>query len=98
MEPTDEGACRAEQFLGGTGKNYKSTLDHLMSFICHCEFAQDYIYSNEELHVIQPHHVLQWMNVKTFRIANPAIDANPISAQSNSLTYWNKQSYFVLSP
>ena len=87
----DESSRRAERFLGGTGKNYnKSTLDHLMAFICHREFARDYIYSDEELHIIQPHHVLQWMNVKTFGIANPGIDANPISARSNSLTYWKK--------
>jgi len=90
MEPADESSRRAERFLGGTGKNYKSTLDHLMTFICHREFARDYIYSDEELHIIQPHHVLQWMNVKTFGIANPGIDANPISARSNSLTYWKK--------
>ena len=80
--------CRA--IFGRDRQNYKSTLDHLMAFICHREFARDYIYSDEELHIIQPHHVLQWMNVKTFGIANPGIDANPISARSNSLTYWKK--------
>ena len=55
---------RADRFLGGTGKLYnKATLDSLMSYIKRREFARDYIYSNEELDIIQPHHVLQLMNV-----------------------------------
>ena len=32
--------------------------------------------------------------MKTFGIANPGIDANPISARSNSLTYWKKAILF----
>ena len=59
-------AQRAQRFLGGTGKQYKPSLDSLMSFIAGQPFARDYIYTDAELCAIQPKHVLRWMNFRTF--------------------------------
>ena len=77
-------AQHAQRFLGGTGKLYKPSLDHLMSFIVGWPFARNYIYSDYELNAITPAHVLQWMNFRTFGTINSAIDAYPISAISSS--------------
>jgi hypothetical protein len=90
MDVQDATQRRAERFLGGTGKLYKSTLDNLMSYIEHRDFARDYVYNDAELCVITPQHILEWMNMKTFGIPNPPVDANPISARSSSLQYWKK--------
>ena len=83
-------AQRAQRFLGGTGKQYKPSLDSLMSFIAGETFAREYIYSDAELCAIQPKHVLRWMNFRTFGTIIPAVDANPIGARSSSLQYWKK--------
>ena len=77
MDVAQHEAQRAQRFLGGTGKLYKPSLDHLMSFIVVRPFARNYIYSDEELNAITPAHVLQWMNFRTFGTINPAVDANP---------------------
>jgi hypothetical protein len=90
MDAAHREAQRAQRFLGGTGKLYKPSLDHLMSFIVGRPFARNYIYSDDELNAITPAHVLQWMNFRTFGTINPAVDANPISARSSSLQYWKK--------
>jgi hypothetical protein len=34
----------AQRFLGGTGKQYKPSIDSLMSFIAGEPFARDYVY------------------------------------------------------
>jgi hypothetical protein len=83
-------AQRAQRFLDGTGKLYKPSLDHLMSFIVARPFAWSYIYSDDELNAITPAHVLQWMNFRTFGTINPAVDSSPISARSSSLQYLKK--------
>ena len=86
----DADAQRAQRFLGGTGKLYKASLDHLMSFIAGEQYAREYIYSDDELVAVTPRMVLRWMNFRTFGTINPAVDANPISARSSSLQYWKK--------
>ena len=83
-------AQRAQRFLGGTGKLYKASLDHLMSFTAGERYAREYICSDEELIAITPRMVFRWMNFRTFGTIIPAVDANPISARSSSLQYWKK--------
>jgi hypothetical protein len=83
-------AQRAQRFLGGTGKQYNPSLDSLMSFIASEQFACNYIYSDAELCVIQPKHVLRWMNFRTFGTIIPPVDAKPIGARSSLLQYWKK--------
>ena len=84
-------AQRAQRFLGGTGKQYKPSLDSLMSFIAGEPFARSYIYTDAELCAIQPKHVLRWMNFRTFgTIISATGDANPICARSSSLQYCKK--------
>ncbi len=81
---------RAQRYLGGTSKQYKLSLDSLMSFIAGEPFACNYMYTDAELCAIQPKHVLRWMNFRTFGTIIPAIDDNPISVRSSSLQYWKK--------
>jgi hypothetical protein len=83
-------AQRALRFLGGTGKVYKATLDHFMSFAMHRTYDRNYVYSDAELLEITPKMVFGWMNFRTFGTSLPAVDANPISARSSSLAYWKK--------
>lgn len=83
-------AQRALRFLGGTGKVYKATLDHFMSFAMHRTYDRNYVYSDAELLEITPKMVFGWMNFRTFGTSMPAVDANPISARSSSLAYWKK--------
>ena len=47
----DKAKC-AQRFLGGTGKQYKPSLDSLMSFTAGEPFARNYIYSDTELCVM----------------------------------------------
>jgi hypothetical protein len=85
----NEAQC-AQCLLGGTGKQYKPSLDSLMPFIAGQLFACDCNHSDAELCAIQPKHVLRWMNFRTFGTIIPPVDANPIGARSNSLQYWKK--------
>ena len=71
---------RAQRFLGGTGKLYKPSPDHLMSFISGTEIARDYVYTDDELCAVEPKHVLRWMKLRAFGTVNPGVDANPNSA------------------
>ena len=83
----------ARWFLGGTGKLYKPSLDHLMSFISGTEIACDYVYTDDKLCAIKSKHVLRWMNSRAFGTVNPGVDVNPISAQSSTLANWKMQSH-----
>jgi hypothetical protein len=62
-------------FLGGTGKLYMPSLDHLMSFISGTDIARDYVCTDDELCAIEPKHVLRWMNIRAFGTVNPGVDA-----------------------
>ncbi len=94
MDAVQRDAQCAQHFLGGTGKLYKPSLDHLMLLIVGRSFALKYIYSDDEFNAITPAHVLHRMNFMTFGTINPAVNANPISARSNSLQYWKKAILF----
>jgi hypothetical protein len=94
MDAVQKDTQCAQHFLGGTGKLYKPSLDHLMLLIVGRSFARKYIYSDDEFNAITPAHVLQWMNFMAFGTINPAVNANPISARSNSLQYWKKAILF----
>ena len=73
--------------LQGVAVQYKVTLDHLMSFVHGIDYGRDHTYTKGELRALNPLDVLRWMNVKTFGDPDPAVDANPTSARSNSLEY-----------
>ena len=77
--------------LQGVAVQYKVTLDHLMSFAHGIEYTCNHTYTKGELHALTPLDVLRWMNVKTFGDhPDPAVDANPTSARSNSLEFYKK--------
>ena len=76
--------------LQGVAVQYKVTLDHLMSFVHGIDYGRDHTYTKGELRALTPLDVLRWMNVKTFGDPDPAVDANPTSARSNSLEYYKK--------
>ena len=95
----DNEQYRAQRFLGGTGKLYKPSLDHLMSFsISGTEIARDYVYTDDKLCAIEPKHVLLWMNLRAFGTVNLGVDANPISARSSTLAYWKKKAISFFHP
>ena len=80
--------------LEGVAVKYKSTLDSLLSFVHKTEYTQETTYTKGKLHALTPENVLHWMNIKTFGMADPPMDANPISARSNSLAFWKKRYRF----
>jgi hypothetical protein len=79
---------------------YRVHLDSLMSFVHKRPPGQEYTraqaYRTSELNAITPIDVLRWMNIKTFGIPDPPIDANPVSARSSSLTFYKKSISFFM--
>jgi hypothetical protein len=55
--------------LQGVALRYKATLDNLMSFVHGREYTGDQTYTKGELRALTPLHVLQWMNLRTFGVA-----------------------------
>jgi hypothetical protein len=82
--------------LEGVAVKYKSTLDSLLSFVHKTEYTRETTYTKGELRALTPENVLHWMNIKTFGVADPPMDANPISARSNSLAFWKKAISFFM--
>ena len=83
--------------LQGVAARYKSTLDNLLSFVHNTpQYPINKTYTKGELRALTPENVLHWMNVKTFGVADPPLDANPISARSNSLAFWKKAISFFM--
>jgi hypothetical protein len=79
---------------------YKCILASFMSFLHNRpvggEYHRDHVHAMEVLAAITPNDVLRYMNLKTFGTTEPAGDANPISAQANSLAMDKKAiSYFM---
>jgi hypothetical protein len=75
---------------------YKATLDNLMSLVHGREYTRDQTYTKGELRALTPLHVLQWMNLRTFGVTDPALDANPTLARSNSLEFYKKSISFFM--
>jgi hypothetical protein len=79
---------------------YRVHLDSLMSFVHKRPPGQEYTrsqaYRTSELNAITPVDVLHWMNIKTFGIPDPPIDANPVSARSSSLNFYKKSISFFM--
>ena len=79
---------------------YRVHLDSLMSFVHNRPQGQGYTrtqaYRTSELNAITPIDVLRWMNIKTFGIPDPPLDANPVSARSSSLNFYKKSISFYM--
>lgn len=82
--------------LQGVAKQYKGTLDSLMSFVHGRAYGQGKTYTKGELRALTPKDVVRWMNLKAFGITDPPADANPTLARSNSLAYWKKAISFFM--
>jgi hypothetical protein len=82
--------------LQGVARDYKSSLDSMMSFVHGVEYGRERQYTKGELRAVTPNDVLRWMNVKTFGIPDPPIDANPTGARSNTLAFWKKAISFFM--
>jgi hypothetical protein len=83
--------------LQGVALTYKSTLDSVLSFVHHTEYSRDKTYTKGELRALTPENILHWMNLKAFGVTDPPADANPISARSNSLSFWKKAISFLIT-
>ena len=70
--------------------DYKPILVALLSYLDNEKYPKDAEFTSERLLQLTPTHISQWMNVRTFGVPNPGLDANPISARSSSLMYWKK--------
>jgi hypothetical protein len=82
--------------LQGVALRYKATLDNLMSFVHGCEYTRDRTYEKGELRELIPLQILHWMNLRTFGVTDPALDANPTLARSNSLEFYKKSISFFM--
>jgi hypothetical protein len=82
--------------LQGVTKQYKGTLDSLMSFEHGRVYGSGKTYTKGELRALTPKDVVCWMNLKSFGITDPPSDANPTLARSNILAYWKKASSFFM--
>jgi hypothetical protein len=73
---------------------YKSILDSLMSFIDGLgngdAYGREKNYTQEELSCITPDNIVQWMNLPYFGTTDPALDANPSLAKSNTIQFYKK--------
>jgi hypothetical protein len=79
-----------------TNAKYKATLDTFMSFVHGREYRREQEYTVEERNALTPNDVVRWMNVKTFGIEDPPVDANPVHARSSSLEFWKKAISFFM--
>jgi hypothetical protein len=78
-------------------RSYKQTLFHFLNYIdeTNLKVDEDDI-PHERLKTLTPPDLLRWFNFKTFGQEDPADDANPTEARSNSIANWKKQlSYFM---
>ena len=82
--------------LTNMAQAYKPILSWFMSFVNNEVYANDHEFTDAQLGALTPNDVLHWMNVQTFGIPNPAPDANPTLAQSNTLKYWKKALSFFM--
>lgn len=69
---------------------YKPTLVSMMPYLEGVQYTKDHAFTDAQLSLVTAGNVLQWMNVKTFGIPDPPINANPTLARSNSIKYWKK--------
>ena len=53
-------------------------------------------YRKSELNAVTLNDVLRWLNVKVFRMPDPPLDANPISARSSSQQFYKKSISFFM--
>ena len=82
--------------LEGVAVHYKATLDNLVSLVHGRQYRRNKSYTKGELRALTPTNILQWMNTKTFGVADPPTDANPTLARGNSLAYWKKAVSFFM--
>ena len=87
VQPPHRAAGTAKQ---PTNSKYKATLDTCMSFFHGQEYCREKEYTVEERNALTPNDVVRWMNLKTFGIEDPPVDANPVHAHSSSLEFWKK--------
>jgi hypothetical protein len=78
-------------------KVYKQYLVQFMSFRGGLQFDVDYQFTGQELALIMPNQLVQWMCVKVCGIPNPGTDSNPTKGRSSSLKYY-KKSIFPFMP
>ena len=79
-----------------TNNDYKPILVWLLSYLDNVQYANDTEFMDECLLQIMPQHILWWLNIKTFGIPDPLLDANPIFAWANSIMYWKKVISFFM--
>jgi hypothetical protein len=75
---------------------YKPTLVSMMSYLDSVQYDKDHTFTDVQLGLVTAADVLRWMNVKTFGIPDPPLDANPTLARSNSIKYWKKALSFFM--
>jgi hypothetical protein len=54
------------------------------------EYPKEAVFTQERLAQIKPQDILRWMNVRTFGVPNPPLDADPFLARHTSVEYWKK--------
>lgn len=52
--------------LMGVAKDYKATLDSIMSFVHGVDFGKNRQYTKGELRALTPKDIMRWMNFMTF--------------------------------
>ncbi len=83
-------------FLQGEVKDCKPSLESVMSSVHGVDYGRDRQYTKEKLRALTPDGVVRWwMNLKTFGIPDPHIDANPTFAGNNTLTFGSRLFHFL---
>jgi len=63
---------------------YKGVLVRFMSYLDGTNYAKDFDFGQDRLAQLMPSDVERWMNVQAYGVPEPAPDANPTCAWSNS--------------
>jgi hypothetical protein len=75
---------------------YHSVLVEFMSFKDQQAYAANTAFTVEQLVTITPNDLKRWMCLKSYGVADPAVDANPTAGRSSSLEFYKKAlSYYM---
>lgn len=67
-----------------------------MSYLDDQNYTSDQGFAVDQLSALTPADILRGMNMKTFGVPNPPLDANPTTlAQSNSMKYWKRNNFIL---
>ncbi|KAL9191095.1 hypothetical protein ACHAXT_000801 [Thalassiosira profunda] len=98
MEPIDNAEAADGQRSTGSSyspdgklKRYNGILQEFMAYYLGREqFPADHVYSEAELSSIQPHDIVNWMNVKAFGTEEPDYRDPSVSGSHHTLAFWRK--------